>query len=71
MGSEQVFAWAEQCFGLGETMCNAELRRLSIPSGKIDVVATAPRPLVFAVSPDGAKLVLADDHNIYLQALTP
>jgi len=53
VGTEQVFAWAEQCFGLGETMCNAELRRLSIKSGVVDVVATAPRPLVFAVSPTG------------------
>ena len=71
VATNQVFAWAEQCFGLGETMCNAELRRLSIDTGKIDVVATAPCPLVFAASPDGTKLVLADDNNVYLKPLGP
>jgi hypothetical protein len=71
VGTEQVFAWAQQCFGVGETMCNAELRRLSLKTGAVDVVATALRPLLFAVSPDGSKAVFADDNNIYVKELKP
>jgi len=37
----------------------------------VDVVATAPRPLLFSVSPDASKVVFADDNNIYVKELTP
>jgi hypothetical protein len=67
----QAFAWAVQCFGLAETVCRAELRRLSLATGAIDVVATADQPRVFAVSPDGKHIAFADDTNLYVKDLTP
>jgi hypothetical protein len=81
--TDQIFAWAIQCFGVGETSCNAELRRLSFTTGARDVVATANNALVFAVSPDGKKLALALDSrkekynpevsntDIYVKSLVP
>lgn len=63
VATDQLFAWAIQCFGVGETSCNAELRRLSLATGARDVVATAHKALVFAVSPDGKKLALALDSS--------
>ena len=75
--TDQVFAWAIQCFGIGETSCNAELRRMSLATGARDVVATANQALLFAVSPDGKTLavatdaVVATDTNIYIKPLAP
>ncbi len=83
VATDQIFAWAIQCFGVGETSCNAELRRLSFANGARDVVATANNVLVFAVSPDGKKLALAVDSrkekynsdvsntDIYVKSLVP
>ncbi len=67
----QAFAWAVQCFGLGETECRAELRRLSLATGVVDVVATADQPRLFAVSPDGAHIAFADDTNLRVKDLAP
>jgi hypothetical protein len=69
--TDQVFAWAVQCFGLAETSCRAELRRLSLATGAIDVVATNAKPWVFAVSPDGKQIAFADDITIYLKTISP
>jgi hypothetical protein len=71
LANDQVFAWAIQCFGLGETSCNAELRRLSLANGQLDVVATANRILTFAVSPDGKKLATVDGASIYIKTIAP
>jgi hypothetical protein len=71
VATEQVFAWAAQCFGIGGTSCNAELRRLSIATGKIDVVAHASSALPFAVSPNGTTIAFADRTNIYLKSIQP
>jgi hypothetical protein len=67
VATDQVFTWALQCFGIGETSCNAELRRLSLVTGARDVVARAGAALPFAVSPDGTKIALADVKNQYIQ----
>jgi hypothetical protein len=75
--TDQVFAWAIQCFGIGETSCNAELRRMSLATGARDVVATANQALPFAVSPDGKTLATAAyaaatrEAEIYLKPLAP
>jgi len=69
VATDQVFAWALQCFGIGETSCNGELRRLSNATGRIDVVARAGSALPFAVSPDGTKIAFADTTNIYLKSI--
>jgi len=69
--TDQVFAWAIQCWGLGETSCAAELRRLTVASGKIDVVARANDALQFAVSPDGTKIVFAKGTDLYLETIAP
>jgi hypothetical protein len=71
VATDQLFAWARQCFGLGETACNLELRRISLTTGRRDVVATANEILPFAVSPDGQKLAIAKGPNVYLKALAP
>jgi hypothetical protein len=71
VATDQLFAWARQCFGLGETACNLELRRVSLTTGRRDVVATANEILPFAVSPDGQKLAIAKGPNVYLKALAP
>jgi hypothetical protein len=65
----QAFAWAVQCFGLAETSCRTELRRLTVATGAVDVVATADQPRVFAVSPDGTHIAFADDSNIYVKTI--
>jgi hypothetical protein len=69
--TEQVFAWAVQCLGLGETACTSELRRLTIATGTVDVVARADGSLIFAVSPDGRQLALVHDDGLYLKQLVP
>jgi len=69
--TEQVFAWAIQCLGLAETSCTSELRRLSLATGIVDVVARADAALPFAVSPDGAKIVFAYKDGIYLKTIQP
>jgi len=71
VGTERAFAWAVQCFGVAETSCRAQLRRLAMTTGVIDVVATAETPRPFAVSPDGKTIVLADDASIYLKTVAP
>jgi len=71
IATEQAFAWSVQCLGLAETFCTSELRRLSLATGAIDVVARADGALRFAVSPDGAKLALVHGDGIYLKVLTP
>jgi hypothetical protein len=71
VATSQVFAWALQCFGIGETSCNGELRRLSIATGSVDVVARAGSPFPFAVSPDGTKLAVSDGKSIYLKNIPP
>ena len=71
VATDQVFAWALQCFGIGERSCNAELRRLSLATGIRDVVASGDRALPFAVSPDGTKIAFADDQNIYVKSIQP
>lgn len=71
VATDQAFAWAMQCFGLGETSCRAELRRLSLATGAVAVVATADQPRIFAVSPDGKQIAFADDDNLYLKPLAP
>jgi hypothetical protein len=71
VATNQVFAWALQCFGIGETSCNGELRRLSIATGLVDVVARAGSPFPFAVSPDGTKLAVSDGKSIYLKNIPP
>ena len=71
VATDQVFAWALQCFGLGETSCNAELRRLSLATGARDVVARAGAALPFAVSPDGSKIALADARSLYIKTIQP
>jgi hypothetical protein len=71
VATDQLFAWARQCFGLGETACNLELRRVSLTTGKRDVVATANEILPFAVSLDGQKLAIAKGASVYLKALAP
>jgi hypothetical protein len=47
------------------------MRRLSLATGVIDVVATADQPWMFAVSPDGKQIAFADHANIYIKALAP
>jgi hypothetical protein len=69
--TEQVFAWAVQCLGLAETACTSELRRLTIPTGIIDVVARADNPLPFAVSPDGRQLALVHADGLYIKTIEP
>jgi hypothetical protein len=71
VATDQVFAWALQCFGIGETSCNAELRRLSLATGARDVVARAGAALPFAVSPDGTKIALADARSLYMKTIQP
>jgi hypothetical protein len=71
VATEQVFAWAIQCLGLGETSCTSELRRLSLATGIVDVVARAEGALPFAVSPDGAKIAFAHEDGIYLKTIQP
>lgn len=70
-GTDQVFAWAIQCWGLGETSCVSELRRLTVATGKVDVVARANDALQFAVSPDGTRIVFAQGADLYLKAIAP
>lgn len=67
----QVFAWSMLCQGPGETSCTSELRRLTLTTGAIDVVARADGALLFAVSPDGTKLALAYKDGLYLKTLAP
>jgi hypothetical protein len=69
VATDQAFAWAVQCFGLGETSCRAELRRLSLATGAIDIVASGTKPWVFAVSPDGERIAFADDTSLYLKTI--
>lgn len=71
VATDQAFAWAAQCYGLGETSCRTELRRLSLSSGAINIVATADRARLFAVSPNGTRIVFADDTNLYLKTIAP
>jgi len=71
VATDQVFAWAMQCFGIGETHCGAELRRLSLATGAIDTVASADEPWLFAVSPDGKQIAFADRTNLYLKTIAP
>jgi hypothetical protein len=69
--TDQAFAWAVECAGLGETSCRTELRRLSLGTGTVHRMATADQALVFAVSADGRQIAFADDSNIYLKAIAP
>jgi hypothetical protein len=71
VATEQVFAWAMQCYGLAETSCKAELRRLSLKTGVIDVVANADQVRLFAVSSGGTKIAFADSTNIYIKSIAP
>jgi hypothetical protein len=71
VAKDQVFAWAIQCWGIGETSCAAELRRLTIPTATIDVVARTNEAFRFAVSPDGTKIVFAKGVDLYLKTITP
>jgi hypothetical protein len=71
VATDQVFAWAPRCYGLAETWCDAELRRLSLATGIRDIVAHADRVLPFAVSPDGTKIAFADSKNVYIKTLSP
>jgi hypothetical protein len=71
VATDQVFAWATRCFGIGEIHCQDQMRRLSLATGAIDVVATADQPWMFAVSPDGKQIAFADHANIYIKALVP
>lgn len=69
--TEQVFAWAVQCLGLGETACTSELRRLTLATGTVEVVARANGPLPFAVSPDGTHLALVYSDGLYVKTIAP
>jgi hypothetical protein len=69
--TDQAFAWSVRCYGMGENMCQAELRRLSLATGAVDTVATADWPRIFAVSSDGRQIVFADDDSIYLKTIVP
>ena len=71
VATSQVFAWAMECAGIGWTSCNGELRRLSLSTGRLDVVARAATAMRFAVSPDGTKLALSDGASLYLKSLAP
>ena len=71
VATSQLFAWAMDCAGIGWTSCNGELRRLSLSTGRVDVVARAATAMRFAVSPDGTKLALSDGANLYLKSLPP
>jgi hypothetical protein len=71
VATEQAFAWSMRCLGLGETSCATELRRLSLATGAVDVVARADAALGFAVSPDGTKLAIAYQDGLYLKDLPP
>jgi hypothetical protein len=71
VATEQAFAWAIECLGLGETFCTSELRRLSLATGAIDVVARADGPLLFAVSPDGTKIAFVHNDSVYLKTIQP
>jgi len=71
VSTDQVFAWDLQCFGIGETHCRAELRRLSLASGAIDTVARADQPWMFAVSPDGRQIAFVEYPNLYLKTIGP
>jgi len=59
------------CRGVAESSCNTELRRLSLATGLVDVVARADEALQFAVSPDGSMLVIAYKDGLYLKSLQP
>ena len=71
VATSQIFAWAIECAGIGWTSCNGELRRLSLSTGRVDVVARAATAMRFAVSPDGTKLALSDGASLYLKSLAP
>jgi len=71
VATDQAFAWATRCFGIGEIHCQDQVRRLSLTTGVIDTVATADQPWMFAVSPDGKKIAFADKANLYVKALAP
>jgi hypothetical protein len=71
VATEQVFAWAIDCAGLAETFCTSELRRLSLATGAIDVVARADGALPFAVSPDGTRIAFVYEKSIYLKTIQP
>ena len=71
VATEQAFAWSIECLGLGETFCTSELRRLSLLTGAIDVVARADGPLLFAVSPDGSKIAIVYKDSVYLKTIQP
>ena len=69
--TDQSFTWVVQCFGLAETACLAELRRLSPVTIAIDGIAAAAASLVFAVSPDGKQIAFADDTSLYFKTISP
>ena len=71
VATDQVFAWATQCFGIGEINCRDELRRLSLATGTIERLATADQPWMFAVAPNGKQIAFADTANIYIKTIAP
>jgi hypothetical protein len=71
VATDQVFAWALQCYGLGESSYTSELRRFSLATGEIDVVASADGPFAFTVSPDGRQIAFADDTSLYIKSINP
>jgi len=71
VATDQAFAWATRCFGIGEIHCQDQVRRLSLATGAIDTVATADQPWIFAVSPDGKKIAFADKANLYVKTMAP
>jgi len=71
VSTDQVFVWAMACAGLGETSCTTELRRLTIATGRIDVVAQARAALPFAVSADGTRIAFADGQALYIKTIVP
>jgi hypothetical protein len=64
-----VFVWAKTCQGVSETHCRAELHRIPLAGGEMQVVAVAADFLPAAVTPDGRKLALAAPNGIYLKDL--
>ena len=55
----------------GETSCTTELRRLTIATGSIDIVAHARGALPFAVSADGTRIAFADGQALYVKTIVP
>ncbi len=59
----------KDCLGLFDTVCTYTLLRVTVTTGAVLAVATAPDAFPVALSADGRQLALGTPKGVYVKAL--